>query len=150
MSDPHPRVRWAACNAVGQLASDFGPDLQIHFHHIIIPELIRILGDSENYRLQSHAASAIINFCEDATADVLVPYLNPLLSQLGNTIQQNRKIVIEQSITAVAAIADSVKHRFLEVDLLLQKLFCLSVILDPRLTSETSKKKSSTILSCLT
>jgi hypothetical protein len=25
LRDSHPRVRWAACNTVGQLSSDFGP-----------------------------------------------------------------------------------------------------------------------------
>ena len=26
--DPHPRVKWAAINTIGQMATDFGPDLQ--------------------------------------------------------------------------------------------------------------------------
>lgn len=27
--DPHPRVRWAVINAIGQLATDLGPYLQV-------------------------------------------------------------------------------------------------------------------------
>jgi hypothetical protein len=30
--DPHPRVRWAAINAMGQLETDLGPELQ-NMHH---------------------------------------------------------------------------------------------------------------------
>ena len=28
----HPRVRYAACNALGQLANDFAPTLQLKYH----------------------------------------------------------------------------------------------------------------------
>jgi hypothetical protein len=31
-NDPHPRVRWAAINAMGQLETDLGPELQENFH----------------------------------------------------------------------------------------------------------------------
>ena len=32
LTDPHPRVRYAACNAVGQLSTDFQPGFQKKFH----------------------------------------------------------------------------------------------------------------------
>jgi len=32
LSDPHPRVRYATCNALGQMATDFGPNFQKKFH----------------------------------------------------------------------------------------------------------------------
>src|SRR6266566_2787093 len=35
-NDPHPRVRYAACNAVGQISTDFCPYLQKHFHQAIV------------------------------------------------------------------------------------------------------------------
>lgn len=28
LRDPHPRVRWAACHALGVLSDDLGPELQ--------------------------------------------------------------------------------------------------------------------------
>eukprot|EP00126_Sphaerothecum_destruens_P008686 Sdes_comp20310_c0_seq4m13948 len=37
LHDPHPRVRYAACNALGQMASDFYPNYQNAFHAQIIP-----------------------------------------------------------------------------------------------------------------
>ena len=30
-ADPHPRVRWAAINTVGQMSTDFGPELQASY-----------------------------------------------------------------------------------------------------------------------
>lgn len=32
LADQHPRVRYAACNAVGQLSTDFAPGFQKKFH----------------------------------------------------------------------------------------------------------------------
>ena len=33
LTDTHPRVRYAACNAVGQLSTDFAPGFQKKFHN---------------------------------------------------------------------------------------------------------------------
>jgi len=32
----HPRVRYAACNALGQMATDFGPTFQKKFHQKVV------------------------------------------------------------------------------------------------------------------
>ena len=32
LRDPHPRVRYAACNAIGQMATDFAPVFEKKFH----------------------------------------------------------------------------------------------------------------------
>jgi hypothetical protein len=32
LKDPHPRVRYAACNCVGQMATDFAPTFQKKYH----------------------------------------------------------------------------------------------------------------------
>jgi hypothetical protein len=38
-SDQHARVRWAAINCLGQLATDLGPMLQQQFHQDVMPAL---------------------------------------------------------------------------------------------------------------
>ena len=109
--DPHPRVRWAACNTIGQMCSDFQPDIQNLFPEPIIVNIVQVMNDSENPRVQSHAASAIVNFCEDCGEEVLEPYLQPMLEKL-HSLLQSPKIVQEQVVTAIAAIADCVKEKF--------------------------------------
>jgi len=32
LRDPHPRVRYAACNAIGQMSTDFAPTFEKKFH----------------------------------------------------------------------------------------------------------------------
>lgn len=49
---PHPRVRWAAINAIGQLSTDFGPDLQIKYHQCVLPALAVAMDDFQNPRVQ--------------------------------------------------------------------------------------------------
>lgn len=63
-NDPHHRVRHAACNALGQLATDFSPDFQEKFHARVIPALLALLDDQANPRVQSHAGAALVNFFE--------------------------------------------------------------------------------------
>ena len=112
-NDPHPRVRWAFCNAIGQMSTDFGPQFQNQFSAEVVPSLINLMDDTANPRVQSHSASAIINFCEHATKDQLKPYLNDLMNKFGLLMSSGKKIVIEQSITAIAAVADCAEEHFL-------------------------------------
>ncbi|XP_034711041.1 importin-5-like isoform X2 [Vitis riparia] len=46
--NPHPRVRWAAINAIGQLSTDMGPDLQVQYHHRVLPALAASMDDFQN------------------------------------------------------------------------------------------------------
>lgn len=50
--DPHPRVRWAAINAVGQLSTDLGPKLQEKYHQLVLPALAGAMDDFQNPRVQ--------------------------------------------------------------------------------------------------
>lgn len=50
--DPHPRVRWAAINAIGQLSTDLGPTLQEQYHHLVLPALASAMDDFQNPRVQ--------------------------------------------------------------------------------------------------
>ena len=50
--DPHPKVRWAAINAIGQLSTDLGPYLQEQFHQNVLPALVGAMDDYQNARVQ--------------------------------------------------------------------------------------------------
>jgi len=110
--DAHPRVRWAAINAMGQLETDLGPDLQNQFHQIVLPALVSVMDDVANPRVQSHAAAAVINFTENCKKEVLEPYLMGLLGKLGQLLAGGVRIVQEQAITAIASVADCVEGGF--------------------------------------
>ena len=51
----HPRVRYAACNAIGQMSTDFPSVFQKKFHEYVIPTLLMLMDDVQNPRVQAHA-----------------------------------------------------------------------------------------------
>jgi len=114
MRDAHPRVRWAACNTVGQMSTDFGPEFQQLFIGEVLPALASVMDDKANPRVQSHAASALINFAEHCTPELIDPYLQPLLEKLFALLQTPKTIVQEQAVTAIAALADCAAATFVK------------------------------------
>uniref|UniRef100_A0A8C7NH41 TOG domain-containing protein n=1 Tax=Oncorhynchus mykiss TaxID=8022 RepID=A0A8C7NH41_ONCMY len=83
--DPHPRVRYAACNAIGQMATDFAPTFQKKFHDKVISALLQTMEDQTNPRVQAHAAALI---------------------------QKGTKLVLEQVVTSIASVADTAEEKF--------------------------------------
>ncbi|KAL1886014.1 importin subunit beta-3 [Ceratocystis pirilliformis] len=110
LSDAHPRVRWAGCNALGQMSTDFAPKMQTDYYDRVLKAIIPVL-DSPEPRVKSHAAAALVNFCEEAEKDVLEPYLDDLLSRLFNLLQDKR-FVQEQALSTIATIADAAESTF--------------------------------------
>lgn len=110
--DPHPRVRWAAINAIGQLSTDLGPDLQVQYHQRVLPALAGAMDDYQNPRVQAHAASAVLNFSENCTPDILLPYLDGIVSKLLVLLQNGKQMVQEGALTALASVADSSQEHF--------------------------------------
>ncbi|XP_006650446.2 importin-5-like [Oryza brachyantha] len=110
--DPHPRVRWAAINAIGQLSTDLGPELQNKLHHVVLPALASSMDDFQNPRVQAHAASAILNFSENCRPDILTPYLDGIVGKLLLLLQTGNQMVQEGALTALASAADSSQEHF--------------------------------------
>ncbi|KAG9617179.1 ARM repeat-containing protein, partial [Aureobasidium melanogenum] len=107
LSDPHPRVRWAACNALGQMSTDFKGTMQTNFHQIVLPALVESLK-SDQPRVASHAAAALVNFCEEAEREILTPYLDGLFTNLFNLLRNTKtRYVQEQALSTIATVADS-------------------------------------------
>ncbi|GAB4835111.1 hypothetical protein Ancab_000019 [Ancistrocladus abbreviatus] len=111
-NDPHPRVRWAAINAIGQLSTDLGPDLQEQYHQMALPALAAAMDDFQNPRVQAHAASAVLNFSENCTPEILTPYLDGTVSKLLILLQNGKQMVQEGALTALASVADSSQEFF--------------------------------------
>ncbi|XP_076436016.1 importin-5-like isoform X1 [Babylonia areolata] len=122
LKDPHPRVRYAACNAFGQLCTDFGPNCQRKFHEKIVPGLLSVLDDDSVPRVQAHGAAALVNFSEDCPKGILVGYLATVIAKLEHVltskfkehIEKGNKLVLEQVIVTLASVADTAEDRFTE------------------------------------
>ncbi|XP_055850061.1 importin-5 [Episyrphus balteatus] len=120
LRDPHPRVRHAACNAVGQMATDFAPIFEKKFHAQVIPGLLSLLDDVENPRVQAHAGAALVNFSEDCPKNILTGYLDGIMSKLETIlnakfkelVEKGNKLVLEQVVTTIASVADTCEKEF--------------------------------------
>lgn len=111
LRDPHPRVRWAGCNALGQMSTDFAGTMQEKYHQIVLPAILPVL-EAREPRVQSHAAAALVNFCEEAEKEILEPYLDTLLTKLLVLLQSSQRFVQEQALSTIATVADSAEAAF--------------------------------------
>lgn len=104
VNDQHPRVRYAACNAIGQMCTDFAPTVQKKCHEKIVPALLAALVDLPAPRVAAHAGAAIVNFCEDCPKKIITIYLPAIMEKLESVLDQTfrhllengKKIVLEQ------------------------------------------------------
>ena len=113
-------MRYAACNCIGQMATDFAPIFQKKYHTKVVPGLLMILEDEANPRVQAHGGAALVNFAEDSPKSILLTYLDSILNKLLDVLvkkvyelaQHKRKLVLEQIVTTIAAVADTVEDKF--------------------------------------
>lgn len=122
LQDSHPRVRYAACNCIGQMAADFAPVFEKKFHEKVIPGLLHLLDDNANSRVQAHAGAALVNFFEDCPKNVLVPYLDNIVTKLETVlsskfkelVEKGTKLVLEQMVVTLASVADTAEEKFIK------------------------------------
>ncbi|KAI0046306.1 ARM repeat-containing protein [Auriscalpium vulgare] len=117
-SDSYPRVRYAACQCVGQLCTDLEEVIQAEYHQQLFTVLIPTL-EAPEARVHSHAAAALINFCEGVERDTLLPYLDPIVERLlkllnpaDDPARQVKRYVQEQAVTTLAMVADASESTF--------------------------------------
>eukprot|EP01121_Diplochlamys_sp_Union-15-3_P008537 TRINITY_DN226_c0_g2_i1.p1 TRINITY_DN226_c0_g2~~TRINITY_DN226_c0_g2_i1.p1 ORF type:complete len:1104 (-),score=236.07 TRINITY_DN226_c0_g2_i1:54-3329(-) len=112
--DSDPRVRWTAANALGQMATDFGPKFQKQFYKQVLPELVFLLDDVDHPRVQAHSAAALVNFFERFESRLILPYLDGLMSKFFSLIQTPKKILREHVLTGIAGVASSSGQHFIK------------------------------------
>lgn len=112
LMDAHPRVQWSACNAMGQLSTDLAPQVQESYGPLILPGLVAKLGAESTWKVQAHAAAALVNFSDAAEKEVMDPFLDDLLSRLLLLVQSPKRYVQEQALTTIAIVADSSQKLF--------------------------------------
>ncbi|KAK6925778.1 Importin repeat 4 [Dillenia turbinata] len=72
-----------------------------------VPVTRTVLG-----KFEAHAASAVLNFSENCTPDILTPYLDGTVGKLLVLLQTSKQMVQEGALTALASVADSSQEHF--------------------------------------
>jgi hypothetical protein len=93
------------------MSTDFAGTMQEKYHETVLTHVIPVLESSEP-RVQSHAAAALVNFCEEAETTVLEPYLDSLLNHLLVLLRSPKRFVQEQALSTIATVADSAEAAF--------------------------------------
>lgn len=105
LEHPHPRVRYGALHALGQMANDQAPHLQDACYKVIMPVLINKMDDQVD-RVASMAMSAFISFGEPLDNSLMLGYAQVLMEKLVKKLQATQhRGVREESITSIAVIA---------------------------------------------
>jgi hypothetical protein len=112
LADPHPKVRWAACQALGQMCTDLGPALQRSQGGRALPALVAAMRDGGAPRVQAHAAAAVVNFTEACAPATVAPHLDALVATLLQLLRAGPRMVAEGALTALASVADAAKGEF--------------------------------------
>ncbi len=107
-------MRHAACNAIGQMCTDFCPQIEQKFHHLIIPALVGVMDDVQFPRVQAYGAAAMVNFSENAKKHHISPYLDMIFQRLLILLNTGKRYVQEQAITSIATVADSAGDHFVK------------------------------------
>lgn len=87
IGDPHPRVRYAVCVALGQMASDFSPFFQQQFHDAFIYNLLILLDDNDNPKVQAHAGAAFVNFFEEDKPKAILKYVDAIVDKFEQILK---------------------------------------------------------------
>ena len=109
--DENPRVRYAACNTLGQFCSDFRPALQREFPEQVVSSIINLMKDPVP-KIQAHAASCVVNFCEEVKAKYVEKWVDSFMQLLLNILQGGKLMVQEEALTAIASLALTVQKSF--------------------------------------
>lgn len=113
LKDHDRHVRFASCQGLGQISLDHQPYVQERYHNEVIPLLIETFDD-EHHRVQSHAAAAFVNYCEEIQKIQMMPYVDTVMKKLLPRVKlQTNRLVREQAITAIAVVAAVTEESFM-------------------------------------
>lgn len=126
LSHENPKVRFAALHCIGQISDDMTEDFQEAYGKELLPAMIKTLDDPVP-RVSAHCCSAITNFMDGASEELVLPHFAELSAKLGGLMQNGISIQKENSVTAFASSAVAIKENFDQyfgetLDLLLQCL----------------------------
>uniref|UniRef100_A0A8C9GH47 Importin subunit beta-3-like n=1 Tax=Piliocolobus tephrosceles TaxID=591936 RepID=A0A8C9GH47_9PRIM len=112
--DQDVRVRYATCQAIGQISLDHQPYVQREYPGELITALINTMNDL-HLRVQSHATAAFVNFAEEVDKEAMLPYADMVIDILLQKLSSSNYLLVrEQAVTAIAVIAGVIEDEFLK------------------------------------
>ncbi|CAE7616580.1 IPO5 [Symbiodinium natans] len=111
-SHAHPRVRYAAFQAVGQTAYDHDPYVAENHAETLLPLILAGLDD-KNIRVATSSASALSSM-EDMDEEDLEPHMEALMTKLFTRLQQGQSRAMQETcLSAIAVVGEAASELFL-------------------------------------
>jgi len=112
MGHAHPRVRYTALHALGQLANDQSPGFQERAHKQVMPVLSEKMDDPVD-KVAAMAMSAFVSFAEELEGPLMSEYSSAFMEKLVGKLQASQhRGIREESITSIAVIAGVIEKDF--------------------------------------
>ena len=78
----------------------------------VVPLLLKCMADP-SARVQAHAASASLNFCQHLDTETMAVYTPALMTQIATLLQQGATVAVQEAaVGALSSIADTMKEEF--------------------------------------
>eukprot|EP01069_Polyplicarium_translucidae_P000609 Polyplicarium_translucidae@DN1317_c0_g1_i1.p1 len=146
LEDENSRVRFAVCQALGQISLDHQPEFQRAFTEDVLPALLKAMSDPVA-RVRSHAIAAMINFAEEVACCELLPFSDGLMERLCSGINfESSKGVREQCITGIAVVAGVLGSHFVKF---YQTVVPPMKLLAEKCTTQLERNCRGKVLECL-
>ena len=81
LQDPHIRVRWAACQAIGLVADEVGSSISVSHRNQIIRQLMKtsIIDDPAAVTVQAHGLNCLFNLLQSSEHPLNGPVLEEMI-----------------------------------------------------------------------
>jgi importin-5 len=109
--DQHPKVRYGAFHALGQISDDMKKGFQKRFYESVLPAIIQGFQDTCP-RVVSHALAALTNFLEGSTKEQITGFSETILENCIRFLDNGISIVKESAICSIAALSEVLKRDF--------------------------------------
>jgi hypothetical protein len=86
-------------------------DFQKRYNATVLPGLIALMDDQVP-RVAAHSCAALTNFFEHATAEMVNPVAQTILTKIYAMIQNGTSMVKENAVTCMATIAEKIETEF--------------------------------------
>ncbi|WVR07497.1 hypothetical protein IAU60_004539 [Kwoniella sp. DSM 27419] len=142
--DPHPRVRYAFLQCLGQLCSDCEGTMQNEYPDDVLRVCLELLQDPVT-RVRTHSAACLSNFFTEVELSACERYLDPLVRSLITQYQAGPLYMQEQVLATLSNISLAALEAFTPyyrglMDILLHTLISA--------TSESQQKLQGRAMEC--
>ncbi|KAH8921720.1 ARM repeat-containing protein [Atractiella rhizophila] len=105
LDDENVRVRHGAIYALAELCSDLPGKVQQSFAEPVLNALVAVYKTS-SHRIKRYSLSALVNFIESATPEILGPFLGGLLQHLVNAFNTGDEYLQEAALNVISSMAE--------------------------------------------